>query len=127
MQIQWQWMGKSGDRLDLATCGYQVRKQINRAQRIEWEHIVPAWVFGHQHQCWQNGGRKNCVMTDPVFRAMEAYLYNIAPSIGEVNDYRSNFIMVNWNFQFYPFTANVKVGWTLKIVFLSQETKLKAK
>lgn len=88
---QWQWMGKSGDRVDLATCGYQVRKQINRAQRIEWEHIVPASVFGHQRQCWQNGGRKNCVMTDPVFRAMEADLYNIAPSIGEVNGDRRNF------------------------------------
>lgn len=44
--------------VDLASCGYQVRKQQNRAQRIEWEHIVPAWVFGHQRQCWQNGGRK---------------------------------------------------------------------
>lgn len=88
---QWQWMGKSGGRVDLSSCGYQVRKQINRAQRIEWEHIVPAWVFGHQRQCWQNGGRKNCVMTDPVFRAIEADLYNIAPSIGEVNGDRSNF------------------------------------
>lgn len=88
---RWQWMGKSGGRVDLTSCGYQVRKQINRAQRIEWEHIVPAWVFGHQRQCWQNGGRKNCVMTDPVFRAMEADLYNIAPSIGEVNGDRSNF------------------------------------
>lgn len=88
---QWQWMGKSGGRVDLTSCGYQVRKQINRTQRIEWEHIVPAWVFGHQRQCWQKGGRKNCVKTDPVFRAIEADLYNIAPSIGEVNGDRSNF------------------------------------
>ncbi len=88
---QWEWVGKSGGQVDLASCGYQVRKQQSRAQRIEWEHIVPAWVFGHQRQCWQNGGRKNCVSTDETFRQMEADMYNLAPSIGEVNGDRSNF------------------------------------
>lgn len=86
----WEWTGKSGGQVDLASCGYQVRKQQNRAMRIEWEHIVPAWVFGHQRQCWQNGGRKNCVSTDAIFREMEADMYNLAPSIGEVNGDRSN-------------------------------------
>jgi deoxyribonuclease I len=33
---------------NLRACGYQVRKQPERANRIEWEHIVPAWEFGHQ-------------------------------------------------------------------------------
>lgn len=88
---QWEWSGKSGGQVDLASCGYQVRKQQTRAQRIEWEHIVPAWVFGHQRQCWQKGGRKNCVSTDPVFGMMEADLHNLAPSIGEVNGDRSNY------------------------------------
>ncbi|OCQ51115.1 Endonuclease-1 precursor [Photorhabdus australis subsp. thailandensis] len=87
----WQWTGKSGGRAILPSCGYQVRSQQNRAERVEWEHIVPAWVFGHQRQCWQNGGRKNCVASDPVFRAMESDMYNLAPSIGEVNGDRSNF------------------------------------
>ncbi|PQQ28576.1 endonuclease [Photorhabdus hindustanensis] len=87
----WQWTGKSGGRAILSSCGYQVRSQQNRAERIEWEHIVPAWVFGHQRQCWQNGGRKNCVSSDPVFRAMESDMHNLAPSIGEVNGDRSNF------------------------------------
>ncbi|SCZ68292.1 deoxyribonuclease-1 [Photorhabdus luminescens] len=87
----WQWTGKSGGRAILSSCGYQVRSQQNRAERIEWEHIVPAWVFGHQRQCWQNGGRKNCVASDPVFRAMESDMHNLAPSIGEVNGDRSNF------------------------------------
>ncbi len=86
----WEWTGKSGGQIDLVSCGYQVRKQQNRAMRIEWEHIVPAWVFGHQRQCWQNGGRKNCVSTDPIFRQMEADMHNLAPSIGEVNGDRSN-------------------------------------
>jgi len=87
----WTWAGASGGRVDPASCGYQTRKQQNRADRIEWEHIVPAWTFGHQRQCWQNGGRKNCVATDPVFRAMEADLFNLYPSVGEVNGDRSNF------------------------------------
>lgn len=88
---QWEWTGKSGGRVDLNSCGYQVRSQQTRAERIEWEHIVPAWVFGHQRQCWQQGGRKNCISEDPVFRAMEADLHNLAPSVGEVNGDRSNF------------------------------------
>ncbi|TWI50513.1 deoxyribonuclease-1 [Pseudomonas duriflava] len=87
----WTWAGKSGGRIDFSSCGYQTRTQQKRAERIEWEHIVPAWIFGHQRQCWQNGGRKNCVADDPVFRAMEADLYNLYPSVGEVNGDRSNY------------------------------------
>ncbi|MDR0219329.1 MAG: endonuclease [Enterobacteriaceae bacterium] len=86
----WQWVGKSGGRVDLDSCHYQVRSQPTRAARIEWEHIVPAWVFGHQRQCWQNGGRKNCE-NDPVFRTIESDMHNLAPAIGEVNGDRSNF------------------------------------
>ena len=84
------WQGKKGIP-DLAGCGYQVRKNGQRANRIEWEHVMPAHHFGHQRQCWQDGGRKNCVKTDSVFRAMEADLYNLVPAIGEVNGDRSNY------------------------------------
>jgi len=87
----WKWVGKSGGRIDAASCGYDTRAQQMRAERIEWEHIVPAWIFGHQRQCWQNGGRKHCVADDPVFRAMEADLFNLYPSVGEVNGDRSNY------------------------------------
>lgn len=88
---KWLWVGKSGGRVDAESCGYEVRKQASRAERTEWEHIVPAWTFGHQRHCWQNGGRKNCVVIDPVFRAMEADLHNLYPSVGEVNGDRANF------------------------------------
>lgn len=88
---KWRWVGRSGGRIDAASCGYEVRKQQVRGERTEWEHIVPAWTFGHQRQCWQNGGRKNCIADDPVFRAMEADLFNLYPSVGEVNGDRSNF------------------------------------
>lgn len=80
---------------DLASCGYQVRKQKRRAQRIEWEHVMPAWVFGHQRLCWQNGGRKAC-KGDAEFREMEADMHNLVPAIGEVNGDRSNYRFSDW-------------------------------
>lgn len=80
-----------GNRFDLEACGYTPRKQPRRAERVEWEHIVPAWVIGHQRQCWQSGGRGNCSRNDPIFSAAEADLHNLAPSVGEVNGDRSNF------------------------------------
>lgn len=88
---KWTWVGKSGGRIDANSCGLKARKQEIRAERTEWEHIVPAWTFGNQRQCWQKGGRKHCVDDDPVFRAMEADLFNLYPSVGEVNGDRSNF------------------------------------
>ncbi|GAB7528272.1 hypothetical protein PS3A_06800 [Pseudomonas sp. 3A(2025)] len=88
---QWAWVGKSGGQVDAESCGYKTRKQENRAERTEWEHIVPAWTFGHQRQCWANGGREHCVDDDPVFRNMEANLFNLYPSVGEVNGDRSNY------------------------------------
>ncbi len=72
------------------SCAYTPRKNAKRAARIEWEHVVPAWEFGHQLQCWQTGGRKAC-RKDPVFKAMEADLFNLVPALGEVNGDRSNF------------------------------------
>jgi len=73
------------------TCGYKYRKNKNRANRIEWEHIVPAWHFGHQLKCWQNGGRMTCRQTNAKFRQMEADMHNLVPAIGEINGDRSNY------------------------------------
>ncbi|QHS09101.1 deoxyribonuclease I [Sinimarinibacterium sp. NLF-5-8] len=89
----WQWYSKngSGGQVDQASCGYQTRKNEVRANRIEWEHVMPAWVFGHQRQCWQKGGRKNCNATDAIFNAMESDLHNLDVAIGEVNADRSNY------------------------------------
>ncbi|MCQ4242977.1 endonuclease [Stutzerimonas stutzeri] len=80
-----------GNRIDLDSCGYVPRKQPKRAARVEWEHIVPAWVIGHQRQCWQQGGRKQCTAKDPVFSKAEADLHNLVPVVGEVNGDRSNY------------------------------------
>lgn len=81
----------TGKAVDLESCGYLPRKSAKRAARIEIEHIVPAWVIGHQRQCWQEGGRRNCTRTDPVFSQAEGDLYNLVPVVGEVNGDRSNF------------------------------------
>lgn len=75
---------------DAGSCGLQARKNADRAGRIEWEHVVPAWEFGHQLLCWQQGGRKAC-RKDPKFRMMEADLMNLVPAVGELNGDRSNF------------------------------------
>ncbi|RTR06310.1 endonuclease [Halomonas nitroreducens] len=75
---------------ELANCGYEVRKQQERASRIEWEHVVPAYDFGRQRQCWQEGGRDLCRSDDEVFRRAEVDLHNLVPSVGEVNGDRSN-------------------------------------
>ncbi len=91
---------KQGKKLipDPALCGYVARNEFTkkgkvnaRAKRIEWEHIVPAWEFGHQLQCWQNGGRKNCKKVSKQFKKMEADINNLAPAVGEINADRSNY------------------------------------
>ncbi len=91
---------KEGKKLTPITneCGYKPRLELTRsgkvnirAKRIEWEHIVPAWEFGHQLQCWQNGGRKNCRKNSKKFKQMEADINNLAPAIGEINGDRSNY------------------------------------
>lgn len=85
-------INKQGKKLvpEFASCGFKERKNLNRASRIEWEHVMPAYHFGHQLRCWQNGGRKECKKV-PKFREMESDLHNLVPAIGEINGDRSNF------------------------------------
>jgi len=85
------------------TCGFHYRKNKKRSERIEWEHVVPAWHFGHQLHCWQNGGRMTCRNTNNKFKKMEADMHNLVPAIGEINGDRSNFRygMIEGNKKFY--------------------------
>src|SRR5690606_23188303 len=87
----WQWLGRSGGRVELNSCGYRVRVQGRRAARLAWEDIVPEHSFGHQRRCWQGGGRESGKSCDPGFSAMEAGLDNQAPAVGEVSADRSNY------------------------------------
>ncbi len=94
-----------GKLVDLASCGYKVHKDSKRAARLEWEHVVPAEAFGQSFKEWREGdskcgrrrkkilkGRK-CAEKNPEFRRMEADLYNLWPSPGELNGLRSNYSM----------------------------------
>lgn len=90
-QCPWRWVGRSAGRTELSQCGYEIRTQAVRAERIEWEHVVPASRFGQPKQCWREGGRSNCSRNDPDFRMMESDLHNLSPAVGEVNADRSNY------------------------------------
>ncbi|MBO6258545.1 MAG: endonuclease [Succinivibrio sp.] len=79
-------------------CGYKIRQDKKRANRIEAEHIMPAYDFGHQMKCWQSKGRRqNCSENDAQFQRMEGDLHNLYPSIGEVNADRKNYHYGDWN------------------------------
>jgi len=95
--------GTSGD-IDEDSCGIKPRKNVKRADRVEWEHIVPAYQFGQQRSCWKEGnevcvkkngkaykGRRCCGKANKEFKAMEADLFNLVPAAGELNGDRSNF------------------------------------
>jgi deoxyribonuclease-1 len=86
--------------VDADSCGYVVRKNAQRGERIEWEHIVPAHAFGGMRTCWRTElcqkegksykGRKCCEEQDPLFNAMEGDLHNLVPAVGELNADRGN-------------------------------------
>jgi deoxyribonuclease-1 len=81
----------SGD-VSHTACGYTgPSTHSGRADRIEWEHVVPASLMpARQFPCWVNGNRQQCEDTDPRAQAMLFDLHNLAPSVGQVNALRSN-------------------------------------
>jgi len=88
-------------RIDASSCGY--KGQGVRSQRIEWEHVVPASIFGRRFSEWTQGhpscmrnghmekGRNCARSTSGVFSRMEGDLYNLLPTLGELNGARSNY------------------------------------
>ncbi|WP_373072754.1 endonuclease [Sulfurimonas sp.] len=97
--------------IDKESCGYIPRNirtkkgKINqRANRIEWEHLIPAENFGRQFACWREGnpecikkngktykGRKCCEKVNQKYRVMQADMHNLFPAVGELNGDRKNF------------------------------------
>ena len=91
---------------EFSSCGYIPKKDNKRANRIEWEHVVPAYVFGIFFSEWtvghpkcvkKNGkkykGRRCASKVNREFKRMEADMFNLFPAIGEVNGLRSNYQM----------------------------------
>lgn len=95
----------SGAKIDLASCGYQPRKQKS-AEQLSWEHVVPAEAFGQSFVEWRDGhpdcvdnrgkrfkGRNCARKVSQTFRLIEADLYNLFPESNELNRLRSNYSM----------------------------------
>lgn len=95
-----------GMRVDLAACGYTPARDAARAERIEWEHAVPASAFGHTFAEWREGhpkcvdrhgkkfhGRKCARSASAEFARIEADLHNLFPVVGEVNGLRGDLPM----------------------------------
>jgi len=93
----------SGGKIDPTECGYKPRKNKARGKILEWEHVVPAYFFGHTRTCWTKGnvkcvksdgtkfkGRECCGRVDRTFQRIEADLHNLTPAVGELNGDRSN-------------------------------------
>ena len=49
-----------GKKPNLSSCGYVPKKDRKRANRVEWEHVVPAHAFGKSFSEWRKGHPK-CV------------------------------------------------------------------
>ena len=83
--------------------GFTTPAHQKRAQRIEWEHVVPAENFGRTFPEWRNGnaacvnskgrfkGRRCAELTSREYRLMQSDMYNLYPAIGAVNALRSNY------------------------------------
>ena len=95
-----------GKKPNLSSCGYIPKKDKKRANRIEWEHVVPAHAFGQSFSEWRTGhpkcvskngkkfkGRKCAQKINEEYRRMQADMFNLYPAIGEVNGRRSNYSM----------------------------------
>jgi deoxyribonuclease I len=93
-------------RVDLSGCGYVPARDAARAERIEWEHAVPASAFGHTFSAWRDGdarcvdtrgrpfhGRKCARVASAEFARIEADLHNLFPVVGEVNGLRGDLPM----------------------------------
>ena len=97
--------GRSGGDIDRVACGLEARKNQQRSDRVEWEHVVSASWFGSHRTCWKEGhalcgkkksgkprkGRGCCLKpgVDPEFQAAHNDPHNLFPAGGEVNGDRS--------------------------------------
>lgn len=74
------------------SCGYKPKTQGWRAERVEWEHIMPAYRFGYSLPCWKEAichtkegkpykGRRCCQKVDKRFIQMEADLHRACNKI----------------------------------------------
>jgi len=103
-----------GKVVDKASCGYSPRRPFTRsgkvnkrANRIEWEHVLPASLMGQQLACWGSerrqyeqcvkstgrlrSGRDCCLKVNDTYRRAHNDLVGLVPAVGELNADRSNY------------------------------------
>lgn len=115
--------------------GFLVEKHAKRAEKIEWEHVVPAENFGRAFPEWREGapqcvdnrgkafkGRKCAEKANHEYRFMQADLYNLYPAIGAVNALRQNY-----NFQMLPGEASDFGSCEMKITDKKAEPPARAR
>ncbi len=85
--------------------GCSFKSRYERGNRIEWEHVVPASLFGQRFIEWKEGARhcvtragkpykgRRCASSNKKYAYMQADMYNLYPAIGELNGRRSNYAM----------------------------------
>jgi len=84
--------------------GFITTKHKKRANKVEWEHVVPAENFGRHFSEWREGhaqcvtskgkaykGRRCANKMNTDYKLMQADMYNLYPAIGAVNARRSNY------------------------------------
>ena len=84
----------------LGACDYDPDDESfeGRANRLEWEHVVPASLMpARQFTCWNeglpactSGGRSCCESHDLNARVQIFDLHNLVPSVGQANALRGN-------------------------------------
>lgn len=85
-----------------SSCSLNPKKYTRRATKMEFEHMMPMENAGRHLNCWKNKicvnkqgqryrGRACCRKISPEFRKMENELLNLWPSVGSINQARSNF------------------------------------
>lgn len=89
--------------IDHKSCGMTPTKDIQRANKVEIEHIVPIshgirnFRCGREKICKSSQGyyfrgRKCCkIQGDPQFQKFEGEMFNLWPSVGSINNARSDY------------------------------------
>ncbi|OQM34019.1 endonuclease [bacterium endosymbiont of Pedicinus badii] len=107
---------------DLSSCSYKIRKNKVRANRIEWEHIVPVSVIKEKY-CRKE--KKEICSKNKKFQQAKNDLHNLQPVIGEINGDRRNYRygeLENYT-DFQYGSCKIKIDFHKKIIEPFQESK----
>ena len=72
-----------GKKPNLSSCGYIPKKNKKRANRIEWEHVVPAHAFGKSFSECRDGHPKCVKKNGKKFKGGESVLRKSMKNIEE--------------------------------------------